>query len=413
MAETTLNIRLKQKYDTYQNWLSANPVLLQGETVYAVIPASTGTVASEPIVLSKTGDGTTVFRELPWNGGLAADVYPWAKTAGKPGYSASEIGGLTDFINAAVQDTDTQYKLEQDAADAHILKLFSKPLGGSWTVAGTITTADTVYDDTAITGRVAAAETKLSGIEAGAQVNLIEGIQVNGANQTVAGKKVNIAVPIKVSDLSNDSKYQSESQVSASIQAAIAATGHASFVKAEVVPTAAQAEENKLYLVMNAQTKHYDIYAKVSGEVVLLDDTTVDLSAYSTTEQMNALLGEKVDKVDGKGLSANDYTSGEKAKLEGIAAGAQVNVLEAVKVNGSALSPGADKSVNITVPTGTLAGKNKVAEADLESSLSAKISGKADASSLSALAVSGDAKDLVQTAGDYIILDCGSATVNI
>lgn len=38
------------------------------------------------------------------------------------------------------------------------------------------------------------------------------------------------------------------------------------------------------------------------------------------------LLTEKVDKVEGKGLSANDYTTAEKTKLSGIAAGAQVNV---------------------------------------------------------------------------------------
>lgn len=34
----------------------------------------------------------------------------------------------------------------------------------------------------------------------------------------------------------------------------------------------------------------------------------------------------KVDKVPGKGLSANDYTAADKSKLSGIAAGAEVNV---------------------------------------------------------------------------------------
>lgn len=38
-----------------------------------------------------------------------------------------------------------------------------------------------------------------------------------------------------------------------------------------------------------------------------------------------ALDDAKVDKVTGKGLSTNDYTTAEKEKLEGIAAGAQVN----------------------------------------------------------------------------------------
>lgn len=37
-------------------------------------------------------------------------------------------------------------------------------------------------------------------------------------------------------------------------------------------------------------------------------------------------VSSKVDKVDGKGLSTNDYTNAEKTKLAGIAEGAQKNV---------------------------------------------------------------------------------------
>ena len=56
----------------------------------------------------------------------------------------------------------------------------------------------------------------------------------------------------------------------------------------------------------------------------------------------------KVDKVSGKGLSTNDYTTSEKNKLSGIATGAQVNVIETVKVNGVALTP-TGKAVNIEI----------------------------------------------------------------
>lgn len=42
--------------------------------------------------------------------------------------------------------------------------------------------------------------------------------------------------------------------------------------------------------------------------------------------KIKLLLADKVDKVDGKGLSSNDYTADEKAKLANIAAGAEVNV---------------------------------------------------------------------------------------
>ena len=79
-------------------------------------------------------------------------------------------------------------------------------------------------------------------------------------------------------------------QVQATAQAAVAASQHAGFKKAASVPTPDEAEENVLYLVMNAKTGHYDIYAKVDGSVVLLDDTSVDLSGYVTTQGMSDTL---------------------------------------------------------------------------------------------------------------------------
>lgn len=62
------------------------------------------------------------------------------------------------------------------------------------------------------------------------------------------------------------------------------------------------------------------------------------------------LKGIFVQKETGKGLSTNDYTTADKDKLAGIANGAQANVLEAVKVNGTAQTI-TDKAVDITVPT--------------------------------------------------------------
>lgn len=43
-------------------------------------------------------------------------------------------------------------------------------------------------------------------------------------------------------------------------------------------------------------------------------------------EALHEAIGNKVDKVEGKGLSSNDYTDAEKAKLNGIQSGAEVNV---------------------------------------------------------------------------------------
>lgn len=72
--------------------------------------------------------------------------------------------------------------------------------------------------------------------------------------------------------------------------AAISKAGHASFQKAEAIPTAEEAQENILYLVKNTETSHYDIYALVDGAVELLDDTTVNLDGCVTDEELATAL---------------------------------------------------------------------------------------------------------------------------
>lgn len=51
-------------------------------------------------------------------------------------------------------------------------------------------------------------KSKLDGIAVGAQVNVIEKVLVNGSELTPAEKAVDVSVPTKVSQLTNDSKYQ-------------------------------------------------------------------------------------------------------------------------------------------------------------------------------------------------------------
>ena len=68
--------------------------------------------------------------------------------------------------------------------------------------------------------------------------------------------------------------------------------------------------------------------------------------------KIKTLVGTKVDKVTGKGLSTNDYTTTEKNKLSGIASGAQVNTIENIAVNGTTQTI-SGKLVNIPVPTAT------------------------------------------------------------
>ena len=59
-------------------------------------------------------------------------------------------------------------------------------------------------------------------------------------------------------------------------------------------------------------------------------DIVEDASHRFVTDTEKNSWNDKVDKVAGKGLSTNDYTTAEKGKLSGIEAGAEVNVLNSV-----------------------------------------------------------------------------------
>lgn len=98
--------------------------------------------------------------------------------------------------------------------------------------------------------------------------------------------------------------------------------------------------------------------AYIKNKPTIPPGVTVDSALSSTSTNpvqnkvINTALSGKVDKVTGKGLSTNDFTTAEKNKLAGIATGAEVNVIDSVSVNGSAL-PITNKAVDITVPTKT------------------------------------------------------------
>lgn len=196
MANKTFETRIQLKYDSYANWTANNPTPLSGEVCIVVIPAETGAVVQEPSVLFKVGDGSTAFNDLPYVSAIAADVYDWAKAAAKPEYTADEIKGLADYISGEIQDTNTQYKLEQDASDAHILKLSKKDINDAdYSVIATITTADTVYDDTALAGRVTALEGLVGNTAVATQISnaiaaldLANTYEAKGAAKAVQGE---------------------------------------------------------------------------------------------------------------------------------------------------------------------------------------------------------------------------------
>jgi len=75
------------------------------------------------------------------------------------------------------------------------------------------------------------------------------------------------------------------------------------------------------------------------------------LTNYATEAYVNSETINKVDKVDGKGLSTNDYTDAEKTKLAGIATGANKYTLPTAT---SSVLGGVKTGSNITNSSGTI-----------------------------------------------------------
>ena len=124
-------------------------------------------------------------------------------------------------------------------------------------------------------------------------------------------------MPTKVSELTNDSKFQTETEVAA----AVAGADH---LKRKIVAsvdaidkTAADAAQY-IYMILKSSAKtgdKYDEYMVIDGEVERVGDWSVDLSGYVAAEE-------------GKGLSANDYTDEDKAKLAGLAVASDEEVAQ-------------------------------------------------------------------------------------
>lgn len=161
--------------------------------------------------------------------------------------------------------------------------------------------------------------------------------------------------------------------------------------------------EEKTKLSGIAEGAQVNAIDAVSSEFVINPDgKTLSLAAVAMDKVtgLSAALAGKVDAEAGKGLSSNDYTTAEKEKLAGIAAGAQQNVIEAIQLNGVAL-PVSEKAVNLPLATAEAVGLVKSSIA--ENGVSVGAGGEMTVNSL-------NVSKLTQTAGDLLILDGGDAS---
>ena len=184
-------------------------------------------------------------------------------------------------------------------------------------------------------GEITKVKNRVSSLEGvGAQANVIESVKVNGSALPISNKSVNVDLSSYAQTTELDKRINLKSEYGDDKSVSI-------FNGAVKLYIGTDFTREQIYIGKK-------VYIGDDVDIQKSHDNRLKIGTGSTAKEIANVedLNSYVQKESGKGLSSNDYTSAEKTKLAGIASSAQVNVIESVKVNGSALAV-ANKAVNI------------------------------------------------------------------
>lgn len=225
------------------------------------------------------------------------------------------------------------------------------------------------YDDTEVKADITELQTKahthsntevLGGITSENIQSWNNKSEFDGNYNTLTNKP---ALPVKLSDLTNDSGYitnivddllnyykKSDTYSKEEISKLI---GNINKLTSEIVESLPieNISTSTIYLIKDGDTNNYKQYMYISGAWAQLSDTNIDLSGYAKLTDLDT----KVDKVTGKTLSTNDFTNVLKSKLDGIAEGANKTVVDA-ELSTTSLNP--VQNAVVTTKINTLANKD-------------------------------------------------------
>lgn len=346
----TIQATVKNRTDTAANWTQKNPVLAEGEII--VVQTSAGETRL------KIGDGVKTFTQLPYTdeqiynnvvtsvNGQTGDItiksaYQYAQDGGYTGTETKFAKKLASGLmiihvtdNNGTLSADTPFLEIKEAINAGIQVLVDYDGAGLPLIAitaGSLFFGSTIFEDNP--GEGASVSSKMIEITENSEVHdLSDGIfipetlpnphaitftgAVTGSYDGSAPISVNIpTVPTKTSQLTNDSGFLtshqdiSGKQDKATLEVDVAAKG---FTK-----------NTGTYSKPAGGIPKSDLAASVQTSLSKADTALQEhqsLAAYRTAAAQDIIDSGKVDKVDGKGLSTNDYTAADKAKVDAIPA---------------------------------------------------------------------------------------------
>ena len=149
--------------------------------------------------------------------------------------------------------------------------------------------------------------------------------------QALNGKANTSAIPTRVGQLTNDSGYQTASQVSSAIASAVGGITSFEYEVVQTLPSTGEA--GKIYLVANGGTTPniYDEYIWVNNAFEKIGTTEIDLSNYYTKTQTDTLLGAKANQSTTYTKAEVDTALGNKANSSDVYSKSEVNTALAGK----------------------------------------------------------------------------------
>ena len=343
MAEKKTRILLRS--DISSAWLSANPTLLKGEVGIEYNPTVTG---NERVIKFKIGDGATAWNDLGYVAdydsvvaALRADITRLDGADTVEGSVAKKIKVAIDQLSADIATT-YQEKLPEVTEDKYNKYLHTNTTTGAlewvyveqgaanWgSISGSINAQEDLIAEFAkkvdkVEGKglstndyTDADKEKLAAIEAGAQENVIEEIQVDGVKVAPADKVVNIvglakaadvedlerrvealetaiALKANAADVYTKSEVYTKAETEGKIAAAIAGIKHWTYKVVQTLPTPSADCEHIIYLVPKGSGKTgYKEYVCINEGATEapawkfeeIGDTDIDLSNYYTKDE--------------------------------------------------------------------------------------------------------------------------------
>lgn len=332
--------RVQNKRDTSANWTKNNPVILNGEIILVD--------TAEGELRAKIGDGTKTYTQLPFSDEVLKSLINTVannvadNTAARHSHSNKDVldkitGIVTeDNVNSPAHASDLVDYSGFQAGSQQIRNQIPKKTSQLTNDSDYVTATDLEGKVDKVTGKTLTTNDLTNTLKsnydaaythstsahapADAEKNVIVGVQKNGTDVSInsSTRKVNITIPTKTSDITNDSGFATETYV-----------------------------DTKVAGIVNSAPETLDTLNELAE--ALGNDPN-----FATT--MATELGNKVDKETGKGLSSNDYTSGEKSKLAGIAASANNYTLPKAGTSLGGVQSGGD----VTIANGLISYKSTV-----------------------------------------------------